>query len=417
MVIRSRPKILICAYGVDRQDVSEAQMAYEWISRLSRWVDLIVVTAGSRIHPFCGLEGMEGVQLELVHPRVSFRWWDAFDRFVHPAYVEFYWQARKKIQSLISRETIQFGHHLAPQALRYPSPLSGLPIPFLAGPYHGGLQSPAVMKELQGRESAFYFLRKLDTLRMRYDPVLRKHFEKAHRIIISAPYVLQQLREYETKCVVLPGVAMNPSEVTRCQQGLRSPVRMIFVGKLEPSKGVELLLYALSMLKNSDWVLDIYGVGAQAQLYQAMAEKLGLNEKIRWRGFVVNVEVLKDYQNADLFVFPSLKEPAGGALLEAMAAGLPVICVDAGGPAYAATEECGIKIPLRDKEKMTADLADAIDRMLGDPALRQEMGSKAMQRFLDEFTWDRVVQKMVDLYQETLMQVCPEFSSFRIEPR
>ena len=148
-----------------------------------------------------------------------------------------------------------------------------------------------------------------------------------------------------------------------------------------------------------------------------MADQFRLNEKIRWRGFVANVEVLKDYRNADFFVFPSLKEPTGGALLEAMAAGLPVICVDAGGPAYAVTEECGIKIPLRDKEKMTADLADAIDRMLGDPALRQEMGSKAMQRFLDEFTWDRVVQKMVHLYQETLMQVCPEFPSFRIEPR
>ena len=63
-----RPKILIFAYAVDRQDVSESQMAYEWISRLSRWVDLIVVTTGSRIHPFCGLEEMEGVQLEIVRP-------------------------------------------------------------------------------------------------------------------------------------------------------------------------------------------------------------------------------------------------------------------------------------------------------------------------------------------------------------
>lgn len=412
----SRPKILICAYAVDRQDVSESQMAYEWISRLSRRVDLIVVTAGSRVHQFCGLEEMEGVQLEIVRPRVSFRWWDAFDRFAHPGYIDFYWQARKKIQSLISRGNVQLGHHLTPQALRYPSPLSGLPLPFLVGPYHGGLHPPAVMKELRGREGAFYYFRKLDALRMRYDPVLRKHFERAHRIIISAPYVVQQLRQYETKCVVIPGTAMNSSQTIRCWQGPYSPVRMMFVGKLEPSKGVELLLRALRRLRNRDWILDMYGVGSQVELYKAMAVQFGLNEKIQWHGFVPNSEVLKDYQNADLFVFPSLKEPTGGALLEAMAAGLPVICVDAGGPAYAVTEGCGIKIPLANKENMTANLVEAIDRLLFQPTLRHNMGSKAQQRFLDEFTWDKVIQKMMQLYQDTLKEVLPE-SSFRLEAR
>lgn len=133
-----RPKVLICAYAVDYRDVSEAQMAYEWISRLAKYVELIVVTSGSRLGGECGLENMKGVRLEVVRPRLSFRWFDAFDRVVHPAYIEFFVQARRRIKELITQEEIHLGHHLTPQALRYPSPLATLAVPFIAGPYHGG---------------------------------------------------------------------------------------------------------------------------------------------------------------------------------------------------------------------------------------------------------------------------------------
>ena len=206
--------------------------------------------------------------------------------------------------------------------------------------------------------------------------MLRNHFRRARRIIVSAPYVLQDLRGYEGKCVVIPGTAMNLVKRARKHEGVRSLTRMIFVGKLEPSKGMELLVGALGRLKTNDWTLDVYGEGSQAELYRSLAEQAGVAERIHWRGFVHNREVLKAYEDADVFVCPSLKEPTGGALLEAMAAGLPVICVDAGGPAFAITEECGIKIALADKERMTADLAAAIARLLALPRLRHQMGSR-----------------------------------------
>jgi glycosyltransferase involved in cell wall biosynthesis len=394
------PKVLICAYIVDRDDVSEAQMAYEWISRLSQHIDLIVVTAGSRMHETCGLEGNSRIQLEIVKPRVSFQRWDAFDRFAHPGYVDFFLAARKRIRSLMMRQSIELAHHLTPQALRYPSPLAGLGIAFVAGPYHGGLQPPPVMKELQGQEGAFYYLRKLDTLRMRYDPLLRAHFREAKRIVISAPYVLQHLPQYADKCSVIPGTAMNAVE--QQTDASRTPMRMMFVGKLEPSKGVELLVNALARVKRSDWTLDIFGEGSQGALYRELSERTGLGQKIYWHGFVPNATVLDAYLHAQAFVFPSLKEPTGGALLEAMASGVPVVCVDSGGPAFAITDSCGVKIALSTKEQMVDDLARAIDRLLDSPKLRQQLGNQARQRFLNEFTWERVVDKMLRLYDATL---------------
>jgi glycosyltransferase involved in cell wall biosynthesis len=413
----TRPTILISAYVVDRDDVSEAQMAYEWISRLSRRVDVIVVTTGSRKHATCGLETLGGVQLEIVRPRVSFRRWDGFDRFVHPGYVDFWLQSRRRIRTLMSRRVIHLGHHLTPQALRYPSPMSGLRIPFLAGPYHGSLQPPAVMKELQGREMAFYALRRLDGLRMRCDPLLRSHFRGARRIIVSAPYVMQHLPRYQAKCVLIPGTAMNPAEGSHGLRSERSPARLMFVGKLEPSKGVELLIDALARLTTKDWVLDVYGEGSQGDLYRELAVRNGLAERVNWLGFVSNADVLRAYRTADVFVFPSLKEPTGGALLEAMAAGVPVICVDAGGPAFAVTEACGMKVGLATRETMTAQLAAAIDRMLGSPRLREQLGLGARARFLSHFTWERVVDSMLRLYRQTLEEAWPALAPFDVGER
>ena len=146
MSMFTRPKVLVCAYVVDRDDVSEAQMAYEWISRIARAVDVVVVSAGSRKRALCRPGRDRGIRLEIVSPRVSFRKWDAFDRIVHPGYVEFFWEARKRIRALLARRRIHLGHHLTPQALRYPSPMSGFPLPIVAGPYHGGLQPPPVMR-------------------------------------------------------------------------------------------------------------------------------------------------------------------------------------------------------------------------------------------------------------------------------
>lgn len=412
MAMGNQPRILICAYIVDRDDVSEAQMAYEWIARIARSIDVIVVTAGSRTHRVCGLEEMPGVQLEICTPRVSFQRWDAFDRFAHPGYVDYWVQARARIRALSKTQDILLGHHLTPQALRYPSPLSGLPIPFVAGPYHGGLRPPAVMRELQGQERAFYSLRRVDAMRMRWDPLLRNHFRRARRIIVSAPYVLQHFRGHETKCVVIPGTAMNPV-VQPANRDVSGPARLMFVGKLEPSKGCELLVNALARVKSTKWTLDVYGDGSHGEFYKQLAKQLGVAHNIRWKGFVPNDQVLTAYRSADVFVFPSLKEPTGGALLEAMASGLPVVCVDAGGPAYAVDGTCGIKVRLADKASMVAQLAAAIDRTLECPALRRDLGSAAARRFAREFAWDTVVSKMLDLYRDTIEEAWPRTLSAR----
>lgn len=396
--------ILISAYCVDKNDVGEARMAYEWIVRLAEKVNLTVITAGSRIHENCGLEDNSNVDLVLLKPRLSFKWFDAFDRAVHPGYVEFFFRAKKIVPQIIKQKKIDLCHHLAPRSLRYPAPFINSDVPFIVGPFHGGLTPPAIMKELGQTESLLFSMRGLDNLRMKYDPILKLHYRKAARLIVSAPYVADLLLPAcQNRTRVIYGVGIDSKDVIDSYQRAEDDtVKMVFVGRLEPSKGLELLLYAIAEIQSKNVNLAVYGKGNYGDRYKKLACDLGINDKIQWVGFKSNVEVVKSYQQKDIFVLPSLKEPAGIAVIEAMASGLPVICVDAGGPAYSVSEDCGVKVPLGNKKYMINNLAVAIDRLVSNRDKRIEMGRNAIQRVRQEFTWDVVIQKMLNLYDEVI---------------
>ncbi len=395
--------ILVVAYSVDKNDISESQMAYEWISRLSQHATLWVVTTGSRVHDTCGLENMPNVHLRRVQPRISFKWFDSFDRAVHPSYVEFYFRAKKVIQQILADNAIDFCHHLSPQSTRFPSPLHDCGKPYIIGPIHGGLHPPPVMNELNGKEGALFLLRKFDRVRNRWDYLLKKTYSNAVTTVVSAPYVSETPpTSYCPKRAVIPGTAVAVPVRFREHGDNGGPVRFIYGGRLVPSKGVELLIEAFAICTAKNVVLSIYGCGGSEAYYKELAKKRGVDERLHWGGFIPQEQLLEEFYDSDVFVFPSLKEPMGIVVMEAMAAGLPVICVDSGGPGYIVAERAGVKVPLGSKDEMVSNIAAAIDLVADDVTVRREMGLFARQRVISEFTWERVVEKMVSVYQGLL---------------
>ncbi len=262
------------------------------------------------------------------------------------------------------------------------------------------------MNELQGKEDFLFKLRSVDNVRMRYDPILRKHYENADKIVISAPYMKDVLpRQYIRKCAIVPGTAVPRSYIKSVDRGsFNHNIRLMFVGRIVSSKGIELLIHAIARCRCENIVLSIYGKGSLEPFCRSLAEKLGVSSKTKWKGFVPQEEVIKAYAQADVFTLPTIKEPAGVAVLEAMVAGLPVVCVDIGGPAYSVDESCGIKVPLADKEEMIRRLSSAIDFLAANPRKRLEMGKNAQERIRCEFSWDVVVEKMLKVYDEVISE-------------
>jgi glycosyltransferase involved in cell wall biosynthesis len=125
-----------------------------------------------------------------------------------------------------------------------------------------------------------------------------------------------------------------------------------------------------------------------------------LGQRVRFEGMVANDAITALYAHAGLFVFPSIwQEPFGLPLIEAMAAGLPVIATVSGAfPEIVQHGVTGLLVERGNPET----LAKAIDRLLVDPSLRLRMGTAGRARIAELFTWDRSVARLVELYERCL---------------
>jgi glycogen(starch) synthase len=170
--------------------------------------------------------------------------------------------------------------------------------------------------------------------------------------------------------------------------------RVLFVGRLAPQKGVSTLLDAVPLLRNRAAVV-LVGDGPQRPALERQAGRLAPG-RVRFQGFVPHAEVPAWLAAADVLVLPSIYEELGSVLLEAMAAGLPVVASAVGGIPDA-LGAAGRLVPPRDP----AALAAAVDEVLDDPALAARLGEAARRR-ATAFSWDALAGRVLDLYREVV---------------
>ena len=246
--------------------------------------------------------------------------------------------------------------------------------------------------------------------RLFYQPFLRFALSRAERIVVSSPSLgtsAPELQDFQSKCTVIPfGIEAVAPE----QSGERQPSpaeipressqpMVLFVGRLVPYKGVDVLLDAMAGL---DAVALIVGDGPQRGALEAQAHRLGIANKVRFLGSVTDQRLASLYRECDVFVLPSVtrQEAFGVVQLEAMAAGKPVVSTDLGtGVGWVNRHgETGYVVPPRDANA----LGSAIRRLLADPDLRRSMGDAAMRRVRSTFTVDRMIDDTLALYRDVM---------------
>ena len=178
-----------------------------------------------------------------------------------------------------------------------------------------------------------------------------------------------------------------------------SEPRLVCVGRLIPIKGHVVLLRALARarLEVPGIVLDVAGRGPLAPALARYARELGIEEAVRFLGFVSPIEAA--FEDAAIVVVPSLGEGFGMVALEAMERRRPVIASAVGGlPEIVADGETGLVVPPAD----VGALADAIVALAGDLPRAAEMGAVGRVRALAEFTPERCVERIEALYLREL---------------
>lgn len=240
-----------------------------------------------------------------------------------------------------------------------------------------------------------------------YEPFLWRLLAKADRIIASSDHYLEAsvyVSRYAGKSTVIPfGIDLKrftspPADAQKIRKRHGSPL-LLFVGRLRYYKGLQ---YLLEAMRDIEARLLIVGKGPMEKEWLNLATQLGLTERVTFLGEVPEEELPLYYHACDIFVLPASErsEAFGIVQLEAMACGKPVICTELGtGTSYANIHGLtGLVVPPRDP----VALAGAIERLLSDPGLQEEMGERAKERVEKEFSHERMIKSTQALYEELL---------------
>lgn len=243
--------------------------------------------------------------------------------------------------------------------------------------------------------------------------VERKVMESADGLVVSTEMEKDDLiglyQASRAKIKVVPaGVDLElfyPRDKDEAKQklGLEENRVILYVGRIEPLKGIEILLEAVKLLEDSeDTRLVIVGGSleddAELERLKGLSERLGIEGKVTFTGSVPQ-EMLPDfYSAADAFVLPSYYESFGLVALEAMACGTPVVVSRVGGlKTFIKQGETGYLIPWRCPEPF----AQRLDMLLANPALKESMGRAARAQAL-EMSWSGVADRLLDFYSDLL---------------
>jgi glycosyltransferase involved in cell wall biosynthesis len=221
----------------------------------------------------------------------------------------------------------------------------------------------------------------------------------------AAAHAQRRLRPRRRTIVVYPGADLpdappGPTARADVRAQLNVPNSMAvvgIVGRFEPWKGQDRFLRMIARLKHRGYAVhglvvggDAFGLHPRfAQEVHDLADALGLSESVTFTGQTARVP---DYLAAmDVFVSASTGEPFGVAIIEAMAAGVPVVAVDDGGPSeILAGEKGGLLAESGEVEALTEPVA----RLLDDPALRQRLAADGRRRFEAEFTAAKMSERL-----------------------
>jgi rhamnosyl/mannosyltransferase len=235
-----------------------------------------------------------------------------------------------------------------------------------------------------------------------YAPFARFVYRRARRIIVSSPALAEHataLAAYRDRIRVVP-FGIEPSAWNAAKTSAddtREPF-VLFAGRHVAYKGVDVLLRALS---HSTARAVIAGDGPERAKWEATARELGLNGRVTFAGEVPDAVLRRLMHACDALVLPSVTraEAFGYVQLEAMAAGKPVISTDvASGVSWVNQHmRTGLVVRAGDADA----LRSAIDRLSADRSLRERLGSAGRARVEQEFTLERLRERLRVLYEES----------------
>ncbi len=301
-------------------------------------------------------------------------------------------------------------HRITPLSAPVPSLLASrcrrLGIPFILGPMNGGLPWPKEFPTLARQEGEF--LARLRWL-YRWVPGYRVTRDASAAIMVGGASAMRDLpTKWHAKAIYVPengiDLARFPRPPRRTPDSYRGrPLRAVFLGRLVPFKGCDMLIEAAApLLREGRMVLEIIGFGPERERLDRMVAELGLGAFVTFAGKLSHFDLADRLKHADVLTFPSVREFGGAVVLEAMAAGVVPIVVDYGGPAELVSPASGYLLPMAPREDLIVTLRRTLGSIVADPGQLAEKSWRGVERVFALFAWPAKARQTFEIYRWVL---------------
>ena len=240
------------------------------------------------------------------------------------------------------------------------------------------------------------------------EEVVKRYMRQCTHIVAPTPAIRDLiLHEYpiETPVSVVPSPVdlrryqdLNTKRI-RGEYGLDPYELLLYMGRVAKEKGLDFLIRAFAKVaaERPQARLLLVGDGPYRRALENLVQRLGLSNQVIFTGSVPHEEIPDYASAADLFVFSSVTDTQGLVLVEAMAAGVPVVAVEAPGPIDVLAEGGGVLVPTKEDA-----FVEAVLSLLMDEGRREEMGEEA-RRMAQRYSVSVTTKKMLAVYEEAMI--------------
>lgn len=409
-------KVLACAFtccppGKPGFTGGEDLLGWNMLAQIARYHDVWVLTnAEDRSSVEEGLEesGLKNLHINYIGLP---RWMKPFLKFqgTHQFYY-LIWQIAAWLTARRLHKTYHFDlfHHVT-YANDWMGSFIGafIPIPYIRGPGGGGHRTPKGFEsEYPVSGQIWEKVRRLAQWVFRHEPIFMKGHSRAKAILVCNKEAADVAsKRWSSKLELFPVSGISTEDISVHHAKKSSDLfQVISAGSLIRVKGFGLAIKGFQDFgrRHSEASLTIIGDGPELPRLKSIAAASGIPDQIQFTGELPREQVLEAMRDADVFLFPSLRDGGGTVVVEAMGMGKPVICLDAGGPGLHVTSECGVKISPESPQQAATEITFALENMYRDSDLREQLGKSARKRAEDLYLWDKLGDRLNGIYQQAL---------------
>lgn len=397
---------LISAYSVNPYKGSEDSIGWNWVLQYEKNYKkgdriILLTKKFNEKDTRRGLKefNIQHVELIIVDVPDALNWFrEKHSAFHHMYYI--LWQHWAWLWVKHSGIRFDVIHHVTMNDYRIPSELykaKGAKV--IWGPMGGAQVTPKPLKVYEKNQLVASF-REFVKKSCSWNPFYKKALRSYYKI-----YCINNETQKQISCIVGKDVPLMPELALRdeyknlpIRKGKNDILKIVFVGRLIGKKGIAFLVDALSLMPTDmDWELLIFGDGDDRALIEKQIADSGIGKKVKLMGNRPLNQIAEAYQQADVFVLPSLRETSGNVLLEAMAYAVPIVAFDTSFCRLLKEVDCGVFINTEQAlDNIKEDYCKAIVTLGQDKELAKQMGLNGYKYVNSKLTWDEKYRIIVN---------------------